>query len=251
MENKESRGKFPKAVPFVLASVFFERFCSGGVFGKIEFHLKNRRHKIFSIFLAILAIFLNQKLGFDSDVSTALFHINEFILYFFAIVGAIIADSWLGSFKTILWMTVLFALGSGIVAVASVDSLELPVIFVSLFGLLIIVIASGGSKTNQSVFGGNQFKLPEQERQLNQFFSIQYFVLKCGILLGQILIPVLRNDVKCFGMNNCFPLAFGVPAISMMVLFVILMSGRSFYIHMPLSGNMFVKVCDCVLVRNY
>jgi hypothetical protein len=30
----ESDRKFPKAVPFILVNAFFERFCSGGVFGE-------------------------------------------------------------------------------------------------------------------------------------------------------------------------------------------------------------------------
>jgi hypothetical protein len=32
----DSDKKFPKAVPFILVNAFFERFCSGGVFGKFN-----------------------------------------------------------------------------------------------------------------------------------------------------------------------------------------------------------------------
>lgn len=100
------------------------------------------------------------------------------------------------------------------------------------------------------MFGGNQFKLPEQENQLNTFFSVQYFVFKCGILAGQLIVPILRNDVKCFGMENCFPLAFGVPAVAMMTAMVTLLVGKSFYVHVPPTDNMFVKVCGCIMVRS-
>lgn len=35
MEKNQNQNKnFPKAVPFILGNVFFERFCSGGTFGK-------------------------------------------------------------------------------------------------------------------------------------------------------------------------------------------------------------------------
>lgn len=77
--------------------------------------------------IAILAIYINQKLEFDSNVSTALFHVNELVLYFFSIFGAILADSWLGLFKTISWMTLLFSVGAAIITVSSVDALELPI----------------------------------------------------------------------------------------------------------------------------
>jgi solute carrier family 15 (oligopeptide transporter), member 1 len=103
-------------------------------------------------------------------------------------------------------------------------------------------------KSNQSVFGGNQFKLPEQESQLNSFFSTQFFVSKIGLLAGQITIPILRNDVKCLGMDNCFPLAFGLPAVCMLLSFFLLLAGKSFYVHVPPSDNMFVKVCGCIAV---
>lgn len=111
-----------------------------------------------------------------------------------------------------------------------------------------IVIASGGIKSNQNVFGGNQFKLPDEESQLNAFFSMQYFVLKCGLLTGQILLPIVRNDVKCFGEDNCYPLAFGLPALFMLLAFLIHTGGKSMYVYVPPTENMFVKVCGCILV---
>lgn len=76
---------------------------------------------------AILALFLNIKLQFNSNASTTIFHANELILYFFSMIGAIIADSWLGLFKTISLMTLLMSLGAGLVAVASIDDLQLPI----------------------------------------------------------------------------------------------------------------------------
>lgn len=70
---------------------------------------------------------MNQKLNFDSDASTAIFHANEFILYFFSIIGAIIADSWLGLYKTISLMTLLLSVGAGIVSIVSIDVFQLPI----------------------------------------------------------------------------------------------------------------------------
>lgn len=119
----------------------------------------------------------------------------------------------------------------------------------SLVGLLAVVIASGGIKTNQSVFGGNQFNLPEEEKLLNGYFSMQYFALKCGLLMGQVIVPILRHDVQCLGMDDCYPLAFGVPAASMLISFLILLCGRSSYVHVEPTENMFVEVCGCITVN--
>lgn len=99
------------------------------------------------------------------------------------------------------------------------------------------------------MFGGNQFKLPEEESSLNLYFSIQYFVIKCGSLIGQMLIPILRNDVKCFGTDNCYPLAFGLPAVLMLIASFAFLLGKPSYVHVATNENMFMKVCACILVR--
>lgn len=82
-------------------------------------------------------------------------------------------------------------------------------------GLLLISIGTGGIKPCVSAFGGDQFTLPQQARQLASFFSIFYFSINAGSLLSTYLTPELRTQ-KCFG-QPCYPLAFGVPAILMLL----------------------------------
>lgn len=72
-------------------------------------------------------MYLYTKLQFDQATSTALFHSNEFLGYFFPIIGAIISDSFFGMFKTILTGTILFSLGIGLVAISAIELLHLPV----------------------------------------------------------------------------------------------------------------------------
>lgn len=75
---------------------------------------------------AILALFLNRKLNFDPDVSTALYHTYEFLVYFTTIFGAIIAASWLGLFKTLASMTLVYVLGSALVAISGIETIDIP-----------------------------------------------------------------------------------------------------------------------------
>jgi solute carrier family 15 (oligopeptide transporter), member 1 len=114
---------------------------------------------------------------------------------------------------------------------------------------LLTIIGSGGIKSNLNAFAGNQFKLPEQESQLSYYFSLQYFALKCGSTLARALFPILREDVKCFGMKDCYPLAFAIPAFAMLLSFLVLLSGKRSYLPEVQHGNMFVKVTGCVMVR--
>lgn len=124
--NVEKLTKFPKSVPLILSNVFFERFCSGGIFGELIQEARLRLSWIIFFSTAFLAIFLNQKLNFDANESTALYHVMEFTLYFFTIVGAIVADSWLGLYKTLAFVTMLFSVGAWTITVVSVDVLQLP-----------------------------------------------------------------------------------------------------------------------------
>lgn len=190
---------------------------------------------------------------FDDDTATVLYHGFNTIVYFMCIFGAAISDSWLGKFKTILYISVVYAVGSFIVAIGAIPILHFPVKcvwvchyilritwcghahvthtisapinFIVLYcnrvttfiGLLLIAIGSGGIKPCVAAFGGDQFKLPEQLVQMATFFSIFYFSINAGSLISTFVTPILREDVHCFNENDCYSLAFGVPGVLMIV----------------------------------
>lgn len=87
----------------------------------------------------------------------------------------------------------------------------------TILALLLIAFGTGGIKPCVSAFGGDQFKLPEQEKYLGYFFSLFYFSINAGSLISTFLTPILRADVHCFGDNDCYSLAFGVPGILMII----------------------------------
>ena len=62
----------------------------------------------------------------------------------------------------------------------------------SLIGLFLIAVGTGGIKPCVSAFGGDQFKLPEQQRQLQTFFSIFYFSINAGSLISTFITPIFR-----------------------------------------------------------
>lgn len=85
----------------------------------------------------------------------------------------------------------------------------------SILGLFLIAVGTGGIKPCVSSFGGDQFVLPQQERQLQRFFSVFYFSINAGSVLSSFLTPMLR-EYHCLGSNeDCYPLAFGLPAALM------------------------------------
>jgi solute carrier family 15 oligopeptide transporter 1 len=86
-----------------------------------------------------------------------------------------------------------------------------------LLGLGLIALGTGGIKPCVSAFGGDQFHIPGQEKQLQQFFFVFYFAVNSGSLISTFVTPILRKDVSCFGQETCYTLAFGVPAGLMIV----------------------------------
>ncbi|CAG0887083.1 unnamed protein product [Darwinula stevensoni] len=113
-------------------------------------------------------------------------------------------------------------------------------------GLLLIAMGTGGIKPCVSAFGGDQFVIPGQEKQLGQFFSAFYFAINGGSLISTFLTPILREDVHCFGDKSCFPLAFGVPAALMITSLMIFLLGKPLYKIVPPKGNVLIQVLGCV-----
>lgn len=182
-------------------------------------------------------------------MSTALYHLNEFLLYCFAIFGAIIADSFLGKFKTVCTMALIYLFGSAILTFASVNFEFLSIRVVSFIGMLAVMIGTGGVKSCQNALGGDLFKLPEQASILEDYFTLQFIVLKIGQVSGMTLLPVLHSDVACFGYNDCYPLAFGVSTfVTLLALLVFWMGKKSFVHNMP-SENVILQVLSCIFVR--
>lgn len=225
------------------------------------------------ICLAILVLYLRNKLEYSENDATTLYHIFTMSVNFMCLVGAIISDIWLGRFKTIFYLSIIYSIGSTVVSASSIPMLDLPSKPSLAVGLLFIAVGSGGIKTCVTAFGGDQFKLPEQKAEIATYFSLFYFTINLGSLLSDTITPVLRAYVHCFGHDDCFPLAFGVPAILMFIaigkysiysgleqifglmLFFLLISvlflgGKSSYTRVKVpSKSMTVQVFMCMMVN--
>ncbi|XP_017029017.1 peptide transporter family 1 isoform X2 [Drosophila kikkawai] len=219
---------YPKSVAFIISNEFCERFNYYGM-------------------RTILVLYLTNKLGYNEETSTVLFHTFTMLVYIFPLIGALIADSWLGKYKTILYLSLVYSLGAMIVAFGAVPLEGMPVKAVTIVGLLLIAMGTGGIKPCVSAFGGDQFSLPAQAQQLAKFFSLFYFAINAGSMISTTVTPILRADVHCFGDKDCFSLAFGVPAVLMIISVLIFMAGKRMYRCQPPAGNMIFGVTQCIV----
>uniref|UniRef100_A0A0P5IK34 Oligopeptide transporter 1 n=1 Tax=Daphnia magna TaxID=35525 RepID=A0A0P5IK34_9CRUS len=225
-EDQLKKLKYPKSVFFIIINEFCERFSYYGM-------------------KTVLGLYFRNILLYDESESTVYYHLFSMLCYFTPVFGAILADTYLGKFKTILYLSILYACGNIILSVASIPN-TLPQKEFSLLGLFIIGVGTGGIKPCVSAFGGEQFVRPQQDKQLEQFFSYFYISINAGSLLSTLLTPILREDVQCFGQNSCFPLAFGVPAVLMIVAIAVFFFGKWNYKMRPTEGNIMVDVSKCV-----
>lgn len=226
-EDNQTKIPYPKSVFFIISNEFCERFSYYGM-------------------RTILVIYLTNILLYSEADAKIIYHAFTMLVYFFPICGAIISDSYLGKFNTIFYISMIYACGSVLLALTSAKPLGLPQKELSIVGLLLIALGTGGIKPCVSAFGGDQFILPQQELQLARFFSLFYFSINAGSLISTFLTPVLRNNVHCFDEDSCFPLAFAVPGGLMIVSIVIFGLGRRLYNIKKPQGNLVVEVTKCI-----
>ncbi|EDW06187.1 peptide transporter family 1 isoform X2 [Drosophila mojavensis] len=226
-EGQQKKLPYPKSVFFIISNEFCERFNYYGM-------------------RTVLVLYLSRQLGYSDDTATVVFHVFTMFVYFLCVFGAIISDSWLGKFKTILYLSLVYIGGSVLLTLGAIGPLSLPVETFTILGLALIALGSGGIKPCVSAFGGDQFKVPEQLKQITSFFSLFYFAINAGSLISTTVTPILREDVHCFDDINCYPLAFGVPAILMIISVVVFVLGRPLYKIKPPAGNMVVLVSSTI-----
>ncbi|XP_050672083.1 peptide transporter family 1-like isoform X1 [Leptidea sinapis] len=219
--------RFPIIVIIIIIAEFCERFS-------------------YSAMRAFLTLYLRSKLGFSDESATETYHVFCTLIYVFPIIGGILADNWLGKFRTIVYMMFIYLAGNVLVAVAAIPHLNLPVKFSTILGLFMITIGTGGIKPCVSSLGGEQFKLPQQEKHLAMYFSILYFTLCVGSLIAKTVSPILRSEVQCFGDKDCYSLAFGAPGIVVMFSIVIFVSGKKRYILAKPEGNIVLTFVKCI-----
>ncbi|CAH2091444.1 unnamed protein product [Euphydryas editha] len=195
---------------------------------------------------AFLTIYLRSKLGYTDEGATEIYHVFSTFVYFFPILGGIIADNYLGKFRTILYLMFVYAAGNILVAVTAIPYLELPKRLCTILGLFLITLGTGGIKPCVTSFGGDQFNLPRQEKQLALYFSILYFNICTGSLIAKTVSPILRSDVHCFGDKDCYSLAFGAPGFIVLISIVIFVSAKSKYIMKKPEGNLLFDFIKCV-----
>uniref|UniRef100_A0A3Q3XPA9 Uncharacterized protein n=1 Tax=Mola mola TaxID=94237 RepID=A0A3Q3XPA9_MOLML len=205
---------YPLSIFFIVVNEFCERFSYYGM-------------------RAVLVLYFTYFLGWDDDLATSIYHTFVALCYLTPILGAIVADSWLGKFKTIIYLSIVYAIGQIAMAISAVhditdtDKNGTPNdmtfhVALSMVGLFLIALGTGGIKPCVAAFGGDQFN----ENQRRTFFSVFYLCINGGSLLSTIITPILRA--------------------LMVVALVVFIVGSPMYFKAKPQGNIMLDVCKCI-----
>jgi proton-dependent oligopeptide transporter, POT family len=215
----QTQTRMPGGIPFIIGNELAERFSFYGMKG-------------------ILTVFMTQHLmnaagepaNFSDEKAKSVYHLFTASAYFFPMLGAILADVLWGKYKTILWISLMYCVGHGCLALMDLGPITgawdmAPFMYI---GLAFIAIGAGGIKPCVSAHVGDQFGAGNKHL-LTQVYNWFYFSINVGAMVSTILTPILLEKVGPWA-------AFGLPGVLMAVATFLFWTGRHRFVHVPPAG---------------
>ena len=207
----------PPGVPYIIGNEAAERFSFYGM-------------------RSILIVFMTQYLVTSSGVADHMgpaearqnFALFVSAVYFLPILGAILAEGFIGKYRTIFWLSIVYCFGHFALAL---NETRMGL----LLGLGLIALGSGGIKPCVSANVGDQFG-ESNKHLLSKVFGWFYFSINAGSFISTIACPFLLADPR-FGPRW----AFGIPGVAMVIATVFFWAGRKKFVHIPPAGFGFLK----------
>lgn len=183
--------RLPPGIPYIVGNEAAERFSYYGM-------------------RTVLVIFMTRYLraadGSVDPMSEAdalgYYHIFSSAVYFFPLMGALLADLFLGKYRTIILLSIVYCFGHLALAL---DETRVGLAV----GLMLIAIGSGGIKPCVSAHVGDQFG-KSNAHLLQRVFGWFYFAINLGAFASSLLTPWLLHNVGAHA-------AFGVPGLLMLL----------------------------------
>ena len=202
----------PPQIPFIVGNEACERFSFYGM------------RNILTVFL--IDWLLRSQVPGQAEREAgakAVFHLFVFGVYFTPLLGGFLADRFLGKYRTILYISLLYCVGHACLAIFHDD----PTGFYA--GLILIALGSGGIKPCVSALVGDQFT-EENKHLVNKVFAVFYWSINLGSFFASLLIP---KTLRLWGPS----VAFGIPGILMALATIVFWLGRNLYVKVPPTGK--------------
>ncbi len=217
---------------------------------QIKFIIGNEAAERFSYYgmRSILALYITSVLMQTKDRATAIIHLFVFVNYFMPLFGAWLSDRIWGRYKTILWISLFYCAGHGVLALSDLFESTGAKLNCLYIGLGLIAFGSGGIKPCVSAFMGDQFAA-DQGHLMRKAYAAFYFAINFGSFFSFLVIPWIAAKQADLGADANFfdrilwqmkqggfggySWAFGVPGILMALATFIFWLGTRHYIRKP------------------
>ncbi|KAK7341035.1 hypothetical protein VNO80_23959 [Phaseolus coccineus] len=157
------------------------------------------------------------------------------------LLGAFLADSFLGRYRTIILASLFYILGLGLLTLSAVlpslsnsecqgdnefkscspPRLQVILFFISLY---LVAIGQGGHKPCVQAFGADQFdeQHPKEHKDRSSFFNWWYFTMCAGCMATLSILNYIQDNLS-------WVLGFGIPCIVMIVALLVFLLGTMTY----------------------
>jgi POT family proton-dependent oligopeptide transporter len=205
----------PTGIPFIIGNELAERFSFYGM------------KAILVVFMTTYLVDSNGSLDvMGEDEAKAWYHTFTSAVYFTPLLGAIVSDWFLGKYRTILLLSLVYCAGHFTLAVDETR-------FGLSIGLGLIAIGAGGIKPCVSAHVGDQFGA-KNSALIEKVFGWFYISINLGSAISTLLTPILL-------ITHGPAVAFGIPGVLMLVATLVFWMGRNHFTHIPPGGLGFLR----------
>lgn len=205
----------PPGIPFIIGNELAERFSFYGM------------RAILYLFMTTALVTHEGAADLMSEAKAKEWtHLFIAGVYFTPLLGALLADLWLGKYRTIIALSLVYCLGHLALALDNTRS-------GLMVGLTLIAIGAGGIKPCVSAHVGDQFARTNASL-LSKAFNWFYLSINFGAVISQLLTPKL---LEWYGPH----VAFGVPGVLMFAATIVFWMGRNTFAHVPADRSRFLS----------
>lgn len=230
-EPQRRRSTLLTVCPFILGNEFCERLAFYGLSTN-------------------MIIYMTKVMGEDNGFAAIQLNLFEGTCYLTPLLGAWLADSMWGRYKTIIVFSVIYFLGMVMLAASAwlpgltppPDEYATPLQNAALYtSLYVIALGTGGIKPNVSAFGADQFDEadPKDRREKTSFFNWFYFFVNIGSLLAVTVIVWVQENIS-------WAVGFAIPAACMAAAILTFVAGSPLYTHVPPTESPLSRVFKVV-----
>lgn len=234
-----------RTIPFIISNEIFEKVATFGLHANMILYLTERYHM-------------------SNALATVVLYIWNAFSNFLPILGAVLADAWLGRFRVIALGSVVSLFGMCLLCLTAIlpafkrtpecaarpDDCsqlvpwQLPLLFTS-FALM--SVGSGGIRPCALAFGADQLDRRDNSarnvRRLQTFFNWYYTVLGLSIVVAATVVVYIQQ-AKGWVVGFAVPVALMVTALAMFLL------GSHLYLKAPADRSVLLGLLQ-VLVASY